>query len=142
VVRDSAQRAAAAGRFQDADVALADFARRHGSSAEAREALYWRGLMRLDPAHPSGPASAVTAFDAYLASGGVLPRRDEAAALRRLAARLDSLGGIRARSAAAGASADRADASKEEELKKVRQELKATQEELDRIKRRLSAPKP
>jgi hypothetical protein len=142
VVRDSAQRASAAGRFDAADLALADFARRYASAAEGREALYWRALMRLDPAHPSGPASAVPAFDAYLASGGVLPHREEALALRRLAARLDALGAIRDRSAATGASLERADASREEELKKVRQELKATQEELERIKRRLSTPKP
>jgi hypothetical protein len=142
VSRDSAQRAASTGHFDVADRTLAEFAREHASSAEGREALYWRALLRLDPANPSGPGGAVTAFDSYLASGGELPHRDEAVALRRLAARLDALGVGKERATSVGVRADRTDAAREEELNKLRQELKATQDELERIKRRLSAPKP
>ena len=141
VVRDSAQRASASGHFEEADRSLAEFARRYPSSPEAGECMYWRALLMLDPANPAGPGAAASAFDAYLRRPGDLPHRNEALSLRAVALRLDSLSGPRAKPAE-GANTDHADAAHEEELKKLRLELKATQEELDRIKRRLVAPKP
>jgi hypothetical protein len=140
-VRDSAQRAIAAGRSEEADRALVAFARRHPNSPEGRESIFWRALLLLDPTSAAGPGAAANAFDAYLA-GGDPSHRDEALALRIVAGHLDSLTRTRKSAAEGVASSDHADAARDEELKKLRLELKATQEELDRIKRRLTAPKP
>ena len=70
-----ALRLAESGRYGEADSVLAAFATRHPGTTEAADALYWRALLRLDPANPTGgPRDAVVAIDAYLAGGTSLPR--------------------------------------------------------------------
>ena len=137
----AAQQAAETGRYVDADQTLAAFAAQYPDSPEAREGMFWRALLKLDPANPSGsPRAAAEAFDAYLATRGGRPeRRDDALMLRRIAMHLDSVQRaapppVAARSTPSDASAD--------EVQKLRDELKRTQDELNRIKQRLAAPKP
>jgi len=165
--RSAADRAAADGRYDEADSLLARFAREHGPTPESREALYWRALYRLDPSNPNtSPGEAVHLLDAYLADSAP-PRALEATLVRRAALAADSLekqvtalraaidaatgreesgreAGVRDR-----AERDRGDRSREQELQRLRDELAAartelasTKEELDRIKKRLATPRP
>jgi chromosome segregation ATPase len=161
--RTSATQAAQAGRYATADSTLAAFARRRPDTDEAREALYWRALLRLDPANrEAAPREAVQLFDLYL-SDSVAPRALEAALLRRAAADADSLtrqmtalrtaidaATSRAEGAASTARAEqRTDRGREQELQRLRDELAGmraelteTRAELDRIKRRVATPRP
>lgn len=129
-----ARRAIAAGSYASADTTLARFARAYGDSEQARESMFMLALFRLDPKNSDAtPADAVRALDTYLSMDGDLPRAQEAHALKRLAVRLDSLAQRPARPA---------EPNREEELVKLREELKRTTDELDRIKRRLAQPRP
>lgn len=131
-----ARRAVAAGSYPAADTTLARFARSYEGSEQAGESLFLLALFRLDPGNRgTTPRDAVRAFDAYLASPGGPPRAEEARALRRLAARLDSL-------SQAPVAARAATPARDEEMQKLRDELTKTTDELERIKRRLAQPRP
>lgn len=147
----AAQKAVAGGRYADAQQELAAFAQRHPGAPESRETLYWRALFSLDPAnHNQDTDSAVKALDAYLLDGGSAPHREEAQVLRRIALSLDSLS--RSGLLIVSSPADTvmkpfpAMIARVQELQKENQKLKdqldKTNAELDRIKKRLAAPKP
>src|SRR5918999_2320319 len=88
----AAKEAARAGRYAEADSALARFASRYPTSYQAREAAYWRALFLVDPAN--GQASTDEAFRAlnqYFADGSTVDGYDEATVLRRVVQRIDSL---------------------------------------------------
>ena len=133
----AAQGAADHGAYGDADKTLADFASSHPGSAQALESGYWRAVYKLDPANKDASTKdAIAGLDKYLA----IPdgtHRGEATTLRRIAVQLQSLD--RALNAP---KVDEAAATRDEEVKKLRDELQATKDELERIKRRLAAPKP
>ena len=138
----SAQGAADRGAYDDADKALADFAKSHPNTAQAAEAGYWRAVYKLDPANKGASTrEAITALDAYLASANI-DHRGEATTLRRIAAQLLSLDRALAQKPDESPSAAATAKSRDEEVQKLRDELQATKDELDRIKRRLAAPKP
>ena len=140
-VLPEAQRAAADGRHADAERALGSFAQNFPRSREAGEVHYWRALFRLDPANTeSGPQQVLASLDAYLALGDSQPHRAEALVLRRTATHLRAL----ADSAAArpAAAAPERDKARDEEMQKLRDELAKALEELERIRKRLAAPKP
>jgi hypothetical protein len=135
---------AGAGRFAVADKILADYAVRYPATSEAADAMYWRALYRLDPANPNASArEAAQLLDGYIATNNGTHRM-EAPALRRLAGVIEA----RAIAAANVSSAPKLelpkpdDPSKDEELKRVRDELAKANAELERIKRRLAQPKP
>jgi len=137
----SAQGAADRGAYDDADRVLADFAKSHPNTTQAAEAGYWRAVYKLDPANKGASTrDAITGLDAYLASTNV-DHRGEATTLRRLAAQLLSLDRALAQKPDESSSAATVK-SRDEEVQKLRDELQATKDELDRIKRRLAAPKP
>ena len=166
-VHAAAREALRAGRYADADSALADYQQRRPSTPGAREALYLRALARLDPANPDGSAgAAVPLLDEYLADSSAA-RALEAGLVRRAAVSADSLErqvtSLRAAIDAvvereaegreAGArdrpDRDRNDRRRQEELQRLRNELASarselatTKEELDRIKKRLATPRP
>lgn len=132
-----------------ADSVLRGFSARYPGTEEAADALFWRALLRLDPAAARDAAhdpvrEAATILDAYLAGGVAQPRYVEAATLRRLASLLDSLrvaaGGQRGMPSAA-ALRDTVKA-RDDELAKLRQELQQTTAELERIRRRLAPKRP
>ncbi|MBA3672731.1 MAG: hypothetical protein H0W68_12020 [Gemmatimonadaceae bacterium] len=135
----------AAGRFIVADHVLTDFASRRPASAEAVEAGYWRALLKLDPSNSSGgPKESVALLDAYIASPREGQHRTEAVTLRRVAVAMG-----RTSSASAPAppaivvAASRADdKARDEEISKLKEELARANAELERIRRRLAAPKP
>ena len=139
---------AAEHRYAEADRTLANFAARYPETTEGRETLYWRALFRLDPANREvSPAMAATWLENYLRSDAAVGHRVEAETLRRLiAARADSSAAQAVAGAAAPANPGAAGASaadlkaKDEEIKKLRDDLAKANEELERIKRRLSAP--
>lgn len=132
----AAQAAADRGSYADADKLLADFASAHPNTAEARESGYWRAVYKLDPSNKdANPRDAIAALDRYLAAPGGT-NRGEATTLRHIAGQLLSL------DRALNQKPDEAAAStRDEEVKKLRDELQATKDELERIKRRLAAPK-
>jgi hypothetical protein len=146
----SAQNAVAGGRYADAERMLANFARRYPGALEARETYYWRALFLLDPAnHNQDASAAVRDLDAYLADGSTAPHRAEAQTLRRIAIVLDSLD--RSAELAASTTDTLSTPSPEmlarmHQLQTENQRLKAQLEkntkELERIKKRLAAPKP
>jgi len=139
---------ARARRYAEADKVLADFAQRYPSAPEAAEASYWRGVFALDPSNRDGsPQVAGALFEWYLKSDAQLQHRVEAEVLRRVASRLDAL------SQSAGATAAVTTGSvppavssgtdlkaKDAEIQKLKDELAKANDELERIKRRLTAP--
>ena len=118
-----------------ADKTLAEFASAHPDTPQAIESGYWRAVYKLDPANKdANTREAITALDHYLAAPNGT-HRGEASTLRRLAGQLLSL------DRALSQKPDEQPATREEEVKKLRDELQATKDELERIKRRLAAPK-
>ena len=132
----AAQTAADRGAYTNADKTLADFATAHPNSAQAAESGYWRAVYKLDPANKeANTREAMAGLEKYLSLPNVT-HRGEATTLRRIATQLLSL------DRALNQKPDEATAARDEEVKKLRDELQSTKEELERIKRRLAAPKP
>jgi hypothetical protein len=146
-----AQQSVSAGRFAAADSALAAFATRSGNTPEAREVYYWRALYLLDPANRApDPRAAVRLLDAYLGDSTVVTYRAEARVLRALAISVDSLAQAAQTAQATAAelrssATERTPSTREEELQKevqrLRDSLVRANADLDRIRRRLTAPK-
>ena len=155
---------ASSGAYEEADSALHDFARRHPETFDGAEASFWSAMFEIDPgnAHHS-PASALLALDAYAASSG--PRRYdlEAEVLRRIAVHMTLLTEETAQAASEADSArteadsvrTRADSARlvrtrerteilrlRDSLYKVLGSLAETNQELERIKKRLVTPRP
>jgi hypothetical protein len=134
-----AGRAAEQGKYAEADAILAKYALDHAGSADGTEADFWRALLRLDPFNTRATLrDAITALDSYLNAGPASARYAEARILRRL---LESIDSSRAQLVVARAAADSRDRTRDEEIKKLGDELDKTMAELDRIRRRL-AQKP
>lgn len=154
-----------AGNYHAADRLLAEFARVHPNTREARESAFWRAAYMVDPGNKFGSLDAgVAALDGYLAGEPEGWYRNEAAILRRTA--------VAAQGLVAGASTgwvpppppdtivvvsrdsttatpDQPRRSRDEEiaelrnqLTKSRSELAEANAELERIKKRLANPSP
>jgi hypothetical protein len=147
-----------AGNYYAADRILAEFARRHPDTREARETAFWRAAYLVDPANPLGSLeTGIAALDAYLASEPQGWYRDAAEVLRHTAAGAHALA-IGARTGwapdtvvlvAAPDSAPPPRRSRDEEIAALRDqlarsnaELAKANAELDRIKKRLANPSP
>ena len=143
-----AQAAANDHRYADADRLLADFAARYPGSEGALESAYWRGVISLEPSnHDASPQIATAFFETYARGGGQLPHLTEATVLRDIAVRLQAGGSpsVAAASPAPGASAaNTAGAAdlkaKDTEIQRLKDELAKANDELERIKKRLTAP--
>jgi hypothetical protein len=167
----SVQEAARAGRYAEADSALARFIERHRGSYQSREALYWRALLHVDPANPqSSPADALRAINELFSTGATADAYDEANILRRVVQRVDSLTRSLAqadrliaeaqeaaeepRAAAAPTPTQPAPAERREreqtranrnlveQVRRLREELSKSNQELERVRRRLSEQRP
>ncbi len=133
------QTAVDSGHYAVADTILATFEQTQAATKDASESAFWRAMLRADLRNPDfTPAGARAALERYLASEDP-QRRTEATVMLRLVTLSDSL---RSALAAQRTAADARDRAHEEELQKLRDDLQRTQAELDRIKRRLGAPKP
>jgi hypothetical protein len=149
---ERAQSLAAAGRAAEADSILANYAASYPKTPGARETLYWRSLIQLQSGLVSenGPAMML---------GQYINERDaehaiEAVTLRRVATRVDSLARaantltskvqisngevVSAKSDTKAVIADNKD--QDAEIKRLKGELAAAKEELERIKKRLAEP--
>lgn len=135
-------------RYGDADRLLADFAARYPGSEGALESSYWRGVIALEPSNRDGsPQIAAAFFETYNRGGGQLPHRVEADILRDIAVRLQGAGAptVAVAAPAPGASATPAAGAadlkaKDTEIQRLKDELAKANDELERIKRRLTAP--
>jgi hypothetical protein len=162
--------AARAGRHAHADSVLAQFEGRYATSYEGRQAAYWRALLLADPANPQwSPAEGVQAINRYFAGRATAETYDEATILRRILQRVDSLtrevaqaerlmaeaqeAAAEARPAAApppaAPPAERRDTrpAREnrnlvEQVRRLRDELSKANQELERVRRRLSEQRP
>lgn len=122
---EAALAAASEGRYADAERTLIEAGGEDESTPYGLEVLYWRALFELAPSNRQGSAAkAAQHFDRYLRAGARAPRRHEVAQLRALAI------AMRDGTTSAG------------ETEKLKAELAKTQEELERIKRRLAQPRP
>lgn len=144
-----AEAAAAERRYADADRILANYATLHPGTPGAVESAYWRGLLALEPANQDGsPTTAIALFDTYGKSSGALPHRLEADILRHIAQRLQSLSLPSTVATAASTGTPTAATvpapadvkAKDAEIQRLKDELAKANDELDRIKRRLTAP--
>jgi outer membrane murein-binding lipoprotein Lpp len=133
-----------AGRFGVADRFLNDFAARYPATAEAFEVNYYRALFKLEPANQTATVrDAEALLDTYLAASGPLPHRAEATTLRHIAtllARWPAVAAGAGGSTPASAKAD--EKTRDEEIQRLKDELGKANAELERIKKRLSQPKP
>jgi hypothetical protein len=163
-----AQRAVMDARYEDADSALGNFAERYAGTSEASESQFWRAFFALDPNNrrQSGP-NALADLDAYFAWTGPRAHDAEAGILRRIAGALASLrmasdeavsqadsarttvDSMRTRADSAGADSAVRRHSRDEEVQRLRDSLvkamaalSQTNQELERIKKRLAAPQP
>lgn len=139
------------GRYADADRLLADFAGRYPGSPEALETTYWRALVQLDPANQSASVpGGIAELDQYLAGGPKVAHYEEAGTLRRLAMEVQAATRLAATSlttqtsqahtAAQASSMD--DKARDAEIQRLKDALAKANDELDRIKRRLTTPTP
>ena len=121
---------------------------------EARaDSLYWNAVSNLDPANKNGTLDAgIASLDSYLALPGKLKHADEATALRSLARSAQQLARVEATLQTKIASADTKprtepdtkarDEDMVKEIQRLKDELAKANDELERIKKRLAAPKP
>jgi hypothetical protein len=135
---------ASEGRYGVADKLLTDYSARYPSTSEAADATFWRALFKLDPANPNASSrEAAQLLESYLATN-TGTHKFEALALRRVASSLEA----RALATANPSAAPKMeppkpeDLAKDEELRRVKEELAKANAELERIKRRLAQPKP
>ena len=128
------------GRYADAERTLAEFSVAHAGTVEATESDFWRAVLKADPANRDATTrDAIAALDAYLAGGETMSRFLEASLLRRSLVTIDSL---RSAAFAARTAAEARDKLRDEEMLKLTDSLTATKTELDRIRRRLTSPRP
>ncbi len=153
------QRNIGTGNYHAADRLLAEFARLHPDSREAREIAFWRAAYLVDPANPLGSLeSGIAALDAYIASDPQGWYRNAAEVLKRTAVGARALA-IGARSgwapdtvvvvtapdsapAPPRRSRDEEIAALRDQLARANGELAKANAELDRIKKRLANPSP
>ena len=143
-----AEAAASERRYADADRLLANFATLHPGTEGAVESAYWRGVLALEPANQDASAQvAIAFFDTYGKSAGALPHRLEADVLRHVAQKLQSLSTPTVASTTPSGTTAPATAStpvdvkaKDAEIQRLKDELAKANDELDRIKKRLTAP--
>ncbi|MBK6487897.1 MAG: hypothetical protein IPF98_13720 [Gemmatimonadetes bacterium] len=135
----SALRAAESGRFPEAERILTDFSLEHAGTGDGAESDFWRALLKTDPANRAvTPRESMALYDSYLSGGSALPRYAEAMILRRVVESMDS---TRALLATVRASASAREKTRDEEIRRLNDEVDRTTAELERIKRRL-IPKP
>jgi hypothetical protein len=144
-----AQAEVAAGdhRYGDADRILAEYARVYPGTEGGVESAYWRGLIALDPNnHDGSPQVAAALLETYENGTGPRPHRLEADILRHIAERLEaSVPTTVASTTGAPQSAGVVDRTadlkaKDTEIQHLKDELAKANDELERIKRRLTAP--
>ena len=159
--RAETRRNVEAGNYHAADRLLAEFARLHPNTRQARESAFWRAAYQIDPANNMGSLeTGVAALDAYLANEPEGWYRNEASILRRTALAAQGLASGASRAWApppdtvvivtqSRESPPPPQRSRDEEIAELRSqlarsktELAQANAELERIKKRLANPSP
>ncbi len=125
-------------RYTAADALLQQFARESGRTAEGDRARWWRALLRADQRAGSGDVSvALSQMDSLLGETVVQEVRGEVMLVRRSMATIDSLRRmeVRRRTQATQLASERSD-----ELRAARDSMAKLSAEIERLRRRLSAP--
>lgn len=150
----AAQEYAGMSRFEEADSVLQAFAATYPTSADTLDVLFWRAFYRADPANPADGAlaEATALLERYLNAQAPQPYRYEAQALQRFAAiralppevRVDTVVTIDTLAVreAVTREVEARDRLHEEEAQVLRDSLTRATAELERIRRRLSPPRP
>jgi hypothetical protein len=138
------------GRFAAVDSTLIAFERSNESNHFSREIVFWRALYQLDPRNQTAQKDeAVRMLDGYLRSDSVYWYRAEARVLRQLAAIPASTvviteppptGFPPPTTVPITRAADATLTEKDVEIQALRERVARLNEELERIKRRLSTP--
>ncbi len=143
----AAREAASDGHFGTADAILSRYAMANPDAPAAHESDFWRALLLLDPRNPLGSSAARDLLTRYLESPG--RHRAEARVLLQLAAERDTMRtqlallDTAAHTAPMDSSAPTPrEAALQKENQALKDQLEKTMAELDRIKKRLAAPKP
>ncbi|MBC7789292.1 MAG: hypothetical protein H7Z74_05065 [Anaerolineae bacterium] len=148
-----AQAAAEDRKFDEADAVLADFIKRRKGTAEAREATYWRAVFLLDPKNRAAKSrEAALYLEEYLAEPPPPANAIQARALRAMTSTVDSLD-LAVRTAQQQQTREPLEPSRpapdtarehelEKEIERLKEQLDKANAELDRIKKRLTAPRP
>jgi hypothetical protein len=133
--------AAAAGQRDEADALLGRFIEAHPSTREAREAAYWRAILRLEAATSLADRDeGKRNLDEYLADTTMTAHMSEARILRHLLNAVDSAARVAdSTSTAARQAATAREEALRKEIQTLKEELDKTNEELTRIKRRLGS---
>ncbi len=139
-----------AGSYAAADRMLADFAAQYPGTPQALAATVRRALYKADPANQTAtPHEATVLLDSVLALPSDSAGRADARAMRRItmslerAAALASSGGGGSSSGSSDSGARSDDTkSSSDEVQRLRNELAKANAELERIKKRVTQPKP
>lgn len=135
----AALRAAEAGRYEDADQQLLQYGIRHAGTKEGTESDFWRAVIKADPNNTAPePRERMALFDAYIAAGTDTPHYLEAVVFRRL---LEVAESSRAAIASLRSANEARQRTREDEIRKLSDDLDRTMAELDRIKKRLAPVK-
>jgi hypothetical protein len=138
-----------AGSYVAADRMLADFATQYPRTPQALSATVRRALYKADPANQTAsPREATALLDSALAMPLDSAGRSDALAMRRITAALERAAALA--SNASGSSSSSSDSegkpdeskSSSDEVQRLRNELAKANAELERIKKRVAAPKP
>lgn len=125
--------------------------RRSAPAPAPSDSLYWKAVLHLDAQNRKGSTdSAIKYLDAYLARDTAQQHRLEALILRRLARDAIQLARVEAalqqakatEPARSSEAAPKRDEEMVKEIQRLKDELSKANEELERIKKRLAAPKP
>lgn len=139
LVVQRASLAADSGNYVNADRILSSYASRYSHTREAREILFWRALLRLDPGNTaSSITEGLAMLDKYLADTATIAYRPEATILKRLAVTTQVLQAKTMVLPGRDTSAVRT--TSDSEVAALRAELAKANAELDRIKKRLANP--
>ena len=139
-VREHASRA----EHARADSLLGDFRARFPGTPSAVDALFWRGMLRADPANRAQSRRDASAdLEAYESGGALHTHAEEAALVRRLLVQVDSLraSAVQERTAASVLIPRDSLKPREEEIVRLRAELDQMRAELERVRRRLAPPR-
>ncbi len=134
-------RDAEAGQYDAADRRLTQHALDNPGTADGAESDFWRAMLKADPANPVRTVrERMALLDAYLAATPVVPARHlEASIMRRLLDMVDSTGAVLT---TVRASAETRQRTRDEEIKRLTDELDRTTAELERIRKRLTNRPP
>lgn len=134
-----AHRLVEVGDYAAADRVLAAYAIEHQGTPEGAEADFWRALFKVDPLNRAVTTrEKYAALDTYLHGGPTMPRYLEVQILRRL---MESVDSTRAVVAAVQDTAEARATARDDEVRRISEELDKAVAELERIRRRL-VPRP